>query len=563
MFGGGKRDYSDTYERLIPDIFMRLYPTFTLAEEVVSRLIQRFLAFAPIEPGGLGRVGEGADLDDPNVVWGEALNALQFLVKLLSRSKRISVNSKLGIKILRLGELLKLDARTFTNQSDVPHTPGLDAGSGSSSQEGSPTKPPHESAISKELDHISDCLLELVPKIYSDQSDLAEAVIRPLASVTVENGMNPQTCTCLQKLEKFRRFNIRELAEQITIIEEMFFDSIQLSELIKIKDLERGNTPTLSRCVQNFNDLNSMVTCLTLIAKELGQPLTRDQHEAGKAGSGQRRDPDDPRCHLCGLPREASAPQGLPTACRSSVAGEPVVMRRNSLKVYLCMASSSAYLSMRAKRNNFLLESTLWRLCDLAEELKKMNNFSSFLAVILGLQNAPTHHVSKKLKLKLNDFGAYMLPPSFIAYRRDLENARMPCLPYLGLVFQQLIHLDSGNPLFLPSVADTEGEAVPANCSGLITEDEADADKVVNFWRCWKHYLILGYFMKRADTDMLEEGERRSYGFKPNAEIQGFLNSFNSPTMKLLPRQHDPVGGAKVMPSRSQRTKSVNLPLNS
>ncbi len=38
-----------------------------------------------------------------------------------------------------------------------------------------------------------------------------------------------------------------------------------------------------------------------------------------------------------------------------------------------------------------------------------------------------------------------MLPPSFTAYRRDLEAARMPCLPYLGLVFQQLIHLDSGN----------------------------------------------------------------------------------------------------------------------
>ncbi len=83
----------------------------------------------------------------------------------------------------------------------------------------------------------------------------------------------------------------------------------------------------------------------------------------------------------------------------------------------------------------------------------------------------------------------------------------MPCLPYLGLVFQQLIHLDSGNLLFLPASGEAADAETPSN--SLIAGDEADANKVVNFWRCWKHYLILGYFMKRADAEMLEEGEKR------------------------------------------------------
>lgn len=84
----------------------------------------------------------------------------------------------------------------------------------------------------------------------------------------------------------------------------------------------------------------------------------------------------------------------------------------------------------------------------------------------------------------------------------------MPCLPYLGLVFQQLIHLDNGNVLFLsPALGGQETSTSSAN-RGLITGDEADANKIVNFWRCWKHYLILGYFMKRTDQDMLEKDEK-------------------------------------------------------
>ena len=101
-----------------------------------------------------------------------------------------------------------------------------------------------------------------------------------------------------------------------------------------------------------------------------------------------------------------------------------------------------------------------------------------------------------------------MLPPNFRAYRRDLEAAKMPCLPYLGLVFQQLIHLDNGNVLFLPSSTEDSEASKLNETRGLIAGDEADANKIINFWRCWKPYLILGYFMKRTDKEMLAEDEK-------------------------------------------------------
>lgn len=76
--------FVDTYESLIPNIFMRLYPTFTITMEVVNRLIQRYLAFVPIEPGGVGCLETNENEVNSGAQWSEALSVLQFLLKLVS-----------------------------------------------------------------------------------------------------------------------------------------------------------------------------------------------------------------------------------------------------------------------------------------------------------------------------------------------------------------------------------------------------------------------------------------------------------------------------------------------
>ncbi|EUB56706.1 Rap guanine nucleotide exchange factor [Echinococcus granulosus] len=534
-----RQNKSDTYESLIPNIFMRLYPTFTIANEVVSRLIQRYLAFVPIEPGGLGCISEKGEAVEPGRDWNEAVNTLEFLLKLLTRTERVLYDAKLENKIFRFAQLLKMDSRLVGSLSPRNHST-VDDDIDKDGEEDTLSNIPNgslvklakqKSAISDELTRIAESLLDLVPTAVGRRRFTEEVNTEQPAKEKVGSEINFLTCTCYQRLSQFLRFKVNALAKQITSMEEMCFDGIQLYELISIKDLEKGNTPTLSRCIQHFNDLNSMVKCLTRIAKELGEPLSKVQSDSGECDTCvdetlQEINTPDHLCPLCGLQREALIQQRLMEDNLQRVSKKFAESRGASLKSYLCLSSVSYSLPLRMKRSNVLLENTLVHLCDLAQELKKINNFSSFLAVILGLQNAPTQSVSKRLKLRLTKLGAYMLPPSFSAYRRDLEAAKMPCLPYLGLVFQQLIHLDNGNVLFLSSPSGGETTSTSHTNQGLITGDEVDANKIVNFWRCWKHYLILGYFMKRADRDMLEKDEKGSYEIEPDTEIQSYLKSF-------------------------------------
>ncbi|VDK34426.1 unnamed protein product [Taenia asiatica] len=587
---------SDTYESLIPNIFMRLYPTFTIANEVVSRLIQRYLAFVPIEPGGLGCISEKGDVVKSGREWDEAINTLKFLLKLVSdtdceknifflptfhisfspislfhffkltRTERVLYDTKLENKIVWFAQLLKMDAGLVRSRSSRQNCSEVTL---SNTKNGSSVKPTKQkNAISNELTRITESLLDLVSAAVGGRRVTEEARNGQLVKDKVDSEINLCACTCYQRLIQFLRFKVNVLAEQITSMEEACFDGIQLYELINIKELEGGNTPTLSRCIQHFNDLNFMVKCLIHIAKELGEPLSKVQSICGECetciDSTHQVTTLDYLCPLCGLQREALIQQRLMEDNLQGVSRKFVESRGAGLRGYLCLSPISHSLPLRVKRSNVLLENTLIHLCDLAQELKKMNNFSSFLAVILGLQNAPTQIVSKRLKLvrrRLTKLGAYMLPPSFSAYRHDLETAKMPCLPYLGLVFQQLIHLDNGNVLFLSRTSGGQETATsPAN-NGLITGDEVDANKIVNFWRCWKHYLILGYFMKRTDQDMLEKDEKGSYEIEPDMEIQSYLTSFKLYSTQLR-RQVDTTASEQSplrCNRRKQRTKSVNF----
>ncbi|KAM7540581.1 hypothetical protein Aperf_G00000042814 [Anoplocephala perfoliata] len=547
-----RKNTSDSYESLIPNIFMRLYPTFTTTLEVVNRLIQRYLAFIPIEPGGVGCLEINENEVDFDAQWSEALSILQFLLKLLTRTERELYDSKLETKIVRFAQLLKVDSQIVGQQSSGQKVYVLDESedenlvcdyrNSSLAVESDP--------ISAELNRISDCLLDLL-RIGSTR----RGAERPIKGDEFARE-DSQICSCQQRLNQFLQLGIKELAEQITAMEEVFFDDIKIYELINVENLEKGKTPTLSRCVQQFNDLNSIVRCLILMANVLGKPMSKTQPKEDDATSVQKEVDSFRTCLFCGLDKRPLVQPDLMQQNHHKISGSVTSPRRSNLKTYLCISPITRTPSMRVRKRNFLLDKTLSHLCDLAETLKNLNNFSSFLAVVLGLQNAPTQSILKKTKMRLNELGAYMLPPNFSAYRRDLEAAKMPCLPYLGLIFQQLIHLDSGNLLFLSSPSEEDGKSPSHNDRGLIAGDEADANKVINFWRCWKHYLILGYFMKKADRDMLDENEKVSYEIEQNLEIQSFLNSFKEYSAKLLQNPHPSSGHSS---RRKQRTQSATF----
>ncbi|VDL20960.1 unnamed protein product [Hymenolepis diminuta] len=524
-----RKNTSDTYESLIPNIFMQLYPTFTIPMEVVNRLIQRYLAFVPIEPGGLGCVEANEKEIDPEIQWSEALSILQFLYALLTRTEERFYDSKLETKIIRFVQLLKVDSGIVKRESSGLNICVIDETEDENlvciHTDSDDSKLNDLNPISAELDRISECLLDLL-SIGSLRRGILERPIDKKQKRVIDSVKeDSKDCTCQQSLNRFLQYGVKELAEQITAMEEVFFNDIEIYELINIKDLEKGNTPTLSRCVQHFNDLNSMVRCLIRMAKELGQPLPKSQPLKSEGDIPEEKTIGSVRnCSFCGLGKKSLVQNSPVKESQPKVSGNTTCHRRNSLKNYLCMPPVTQNSSMRVRKRNFQLEKTLSHLCDLAE--------------------------------RLNELGAYMLPPNFSAYRRDLEAAKMPCIPYLGLVFQQLIHLDSGNLLFLASTPE-DGSSPSLDDRGLITGDEVDANKIVNFWRCWKHYLILGYFMKKTDKHMLDENEKRSYEIEQNTEIQSFLNSFKEYSAKL--KQNSSTSSSGNASRRKQRSQSANF----
>ncbi|KAM3183704.1 hypothetical protein ACTXT7_009847 [Hymenolepis weldensis] len=574
-----RKNTSDTYESLIPNIFMQLYPTFTIPMEVVNRLIQRYLAFVPIEPGGLGCVEAKEKEIDSEIQWSEALSILQFLHALLTRTEGRLYDSKLETKIIRFVQLLKVDSGIVKQESSGQNVCVIDETEDENlvciHTDSDDSKLNDLNPISAELDRISECLLDLLSIGSLRKGILEQPIDKKQERVIDSIKEDSKDCTCQQSLNRFLQYEVKELAEQITAMEEAFFNNIEIYELINIKDLEKGNTPTLSRCVQHFNYLNSMVRCLIRMAKELGQPLPKSQPLKSEDAIPQEKAIGSARkCSLCGLEKKSLIQNSPVKESQPKVSGNTASLMRNNLKNYLCMPPVTQNSSMRVRKRNFQLEKTLSHLCDLAEldnfsktdalttrkTLKHMNNFSSFLAVVLGLQSAPTQNIMKKTKMRLNELGTYMLPPNFSAYRRDLEAAKMPCIPYLGLVFQQLIHLDSGNLLFLASTPE-DGSSPSLDDRSLIAGDEVDANKIVNFWRCWKHYLILGYFMKKLDKHMLDENEKRSYEIEQNTEIQSFLNSFKEYSAKLKQSSsNSSLGNASRRKQRSQSANFNTLP---
>ncbi|CAL8107869.1 unnamed protein product [Calicophoron daubneyi] len=163
------------------------------------------------------------------------------------------------------------------------------------------------------------------------------------------------------------------------------------------------------------------------------------------------------------------------------------------------------------------------RLLDVMEHLHKLQNFSSYLSLLCSFLLIPESLLSRRTRAHLCRVKPYMQPPQFSEYRRELEAATPPFIPYLGLMMQNLIVLAQSNPLFY--------HTPPEQLKSVYRPEHGP---VVNFWRCWKHFLIIHFIVKREKTDP----ERTRYAIKPNKKVLAFLNDFKDslpePELRLL-----------------------------
>ncbi|XP_033121959.1 rap guanine nucleotide exchange factor 1-like isoform X2 [Anneissia japonica] len=164
-------------------------------------------------------------------------------------------------------------------------------------------------------------------------------------------------------------------------------------------------------------------------------------------------------------------------------------------------------------------EKLLQKFIKIMKYLRKLNNFNSYLAILSALDSAPVRRLDWP-KSYVEDLKEYCIlidsTSSFRAYRAALAEAEPPCIPYLGLILQDITFIHIGNPDLLE-------------------------DGKINFTKCWQHFTILDSMrrFKQYQYDNLVKKEN----------VLSFFNGFNDyldeEAMWQLSKAIKPQGGQK------------------
>ncbi|XP_013166904.1 PREDICTED: guanine nucleotide-releasing factor 2 isoform X3 [Papilio xuthus] len=128
--------------------------------------------------------------------------------------------------------------------------------------------------------------------------------------------------------------------------------------------------------------------------------------------------------------------------------------------------------------------------------LRKMNNFNSYLALVSALDSPPVRRLGwpRAISDALHDHCALIESSrSFSAYRTALAETQPPCIPYIGLVLQDLTFVHIGNPDLLPNGS-------------------------INFTKRWQQYQVM---------ESMKRFHKEQYKFKKNERIQAMFNGFD------------------------------------
>jgi len=139
-------------------------------------------------------------------------------------------------------------------------------------------------------------------------------------------------------------------------------------------------------------------------------------------------------------------------------------------------------------------EKLVSKFIKIMKELRKHNNFNSYLALLSALDSAPIRRLEwcKSITESLKEHCTLIdSSSSFRAYRQALSSAVAPCIPYVGLVLQDLTFVHIGNP-------DT-------------------FDGKVNFAKRWQQFNIL---------DNLMRFKKKTYNFERKEDISHVFGDF-------------------------------------
>lgn len=550
-----QRNSALQWDNLFYHVFCVTHPTFTTSERLIDKLIQFYISWAPVEPGCL------------STDWNEALMAANVLTTVVKELNPEQLTTPLALRLARFARLLIMDGLAFTtNLLDTEHTaqnhPADNVISGLE-----PYCTNHKALADRLFERLTivPTFAQLHERILPAVNTVAGRARRRSGPERIES-VKPQETSCrrldaqllpdlrkktpntfgivspnkntsnkestnfieaLRRTVQFIRCDSQLLAKEITRMEEALFSQINFNELLDIHRLERGESPTLSRCVEHFNRTTRWArSLLFVLSPALDQTLSSISIICSTETDGHENMQHN---------QENSTPfsldqdiddDGHRDSDRSCFYDKdqdiyPAVTSRNTKKApsddqtavdlnARCSTMTGTYASKKkATRMQHIhnLNVMFGKLCDILKHLKVLKNFSSLLALLLAVQQVPEYLLTKRSKALVSKFSSYMKPPMFTEYRRELETSSLPYLPYLGLIFQQLIHLHAGNSVYLTQEGKEAGMVEPSDDVDQNATKHSDCtrsnhppEKIVNVWRCWKHYQILGYFLKRKEN---------------------------------------------------------------
>ncbi|KAK2158502.1 hypothetical protein LSH36_168g00066 [Paralvinella palmiformis] len=129
--------------------------------------------------------------------------------------------------------------------------------------------------------------------------------------------------------------------------------------------------------------------------------------------------------------------------------------------------------------------------------LEKFNNFNSYLAILSALSSSPLARLDWQ-KQNVDTLAQYFLlidnTHGFRTYRQRLSETEPPCIPYIGLILQDLTFVHVGNKDWL-------------------------SDNVVNFIKRWQQFNIL---------DNMRRFRKCNYEFTKKEKIISFFSNFDN-----------------------------------
>ena len=145
-------------------------------------------------------------------------------------------------------------------------------------------------------------------------------------------------------------------------------------------------------------------------------------------------------------------------------------------------------------------EKLVTKFIKIMKHLRKMNNFNSYLALLSALDSAPVRRLEwpKSITESMKDLCSLIdSSSSFRVYRQALAETQPPCIPYIGLILQDLTFVHIGNSDYLPDSAGNN----------------------INFAKRWQIFNIL---------DQMRRFKNSHYPFKKNEQVLSFFNDFDN-----------------------------------